>query len=127
MDSNLKTINEIDLSVDSDNEIEELTDKMTFICSQTSNSFYKFKKKVNNIHNLLENNFNNKFENNNFDDHELIEEQIDDLIYDFLKIKEFLKKGRIIKFYKEKKENNKKKELLYARNALAYYGINPTN
>jgi len=127
MDSKLKTIHEMDLSLDSDNEIEELIEKMEYVCNQTSNSFYNLKKKVNNVNILLENNFNSNFVNSNFDHHELIEEQIDNLIYDFSKIKEFIKKGRLIKFYKEKKENNKKKELLYARNALVYYGINPEN
>ena len=96
-----------------DNEIEELDEKMNNNCNETVNKFYKLKKNINTIQNILKYNFNNKFANNNFDDHELIEEQIDHLIYEFSKIKESIKNGRIIKYYKEQKENEKKKELLW--------------
>ena len=123
----LKTIDEVDTNADSDHDLEELQEKMDYICEKTVSYFYNLKKKINNINNILENNFNSKFTNKNFYDHELIEEKFDELIFEYNKVKELMKSGRITRFYKGKKENNKKKELLYARNALAYYGIKINN
>ena len=61
--------------------------------------------------------------NTNFDDQELIEEQIDRLVYQYVKIKEHLKKGREIRIFKEQKEQEKMNELRYARNVLMQLGI----
>lgn len=62
-----------------------------------------------------------------FIEHELLEERMDGLFYRYQKTKELLKKGRLIRLYKEEKEKEKKNELVYARNTLAYYGINVNN
>ena len=66
---------------------------------------------------------NEKRCNTNFDYQELVEEQLDCLIYEYTKVKENLKYGREVKFYMEKKEKEKTNELRYARNLLAHFGI----
>lgn len=62
-----------------------------------------------------------------FIEHELLEERMDALFYRYQKTKELLKKGRLIRYYKEEKEKEKLNELRYARNTLAHYGINVNN
>jgi hypothetical protein len=42
-----------------------------------------------------------------FIEHELLEERMDGLFYRYQKIKELLKKGRLIRHYKEEKETKK--------------------
>lgn len=118
-------ISPINIHVDSDHELEELQEKMNFICDQTAQEFYKLKNQSTRISEILERNFNKSYLNNNFDDQEIIEEQIDKLIYQYAKIKKNLKDGREVRFYIEKKEKQKSNELRYARNLLAHFGIDP--
>ena len=61
--------------------------------------------------------------NTDFDKQEYIEEYLDTLIYEYQTVKELLKKGREIRYHKEKKEKEKDNELRCARNTLSYYGI----
>jgi len=124
--SNLETILEIqsvNIIVDSEHEIDDLNQKMDYICNKTAEEFYKIKIRLEYIGAIFENNFNEKLVNKNFDDHELFEEQMDELFHEYIKIKELIKHGRNIRFYKEKKESEKKKELRCARNELAQHGI----
>jgi hypothetical protein len=58
-----------------------------------------------------------------FIEHELLEERMDGLFYRYQKTKDLLKKGRLLRHYKEEKEQEKRTELRYARNTLAHYGI----
>lgn len=62
-----------------------------------------------------------------FIEHELLEERMDGLFYRYQKTKELLKKGRLIRYYKEQKDKEKTNELRYARNTLAHYGIDINN
>jgi hypothetical protein len=113
--------------IDSDHELEELQEKMNYNSHQTAQEFYKLKTQSFKVSEILEKNFNKFYLNDNFDDQELIEEQIDRLIYQYAKIKENLKKGRDIRFNIEMKETQKSNELRYARNLLAHFGIDPEN
>jgi hypothetical protein len=124
----LQVIPEITLTsvhVDSDYEAEELEEKINYICNQTAQDFYKLKYQSIHVTDILERNFNKSFINISFDDHEVIEEQIDKLMYQYAKIKKNLRDGREVKFYIEKKEKEKSNEIRYARNLLAYFGIKP--
>lgn len=111
-------------NVDSDYELEELREKMNNMNDHSAKEFYKLKAQSCKVTAILEQNFNEKTMNKNFDDHELIEEQIDKLIHQYTKIKENLKNGREVRFYIEKKEKQKVNELRYARNVLLQCGIN---
>lgn len=125
MTTTIYTIPENDNHVDSDHELEELQEKMNNINEQSAQEFHKLKSQSNKITALLEQNFNENFINKNFDEHELIEEQIDKLIYQYTKIKDNLRNGREVRFYIEKKERQKVNELRYARNVLTHLGIYP--
>lgn len=118
-------VSPMNVHVDSDHELEELQEKMTFICNQTAQEFYKLKTQSLRVSDILEKNFNKSYLNNNFDEQELIEEQIDSLIYQYTKIKKNLRDGREVRLYIEKKEKQKSNELRYARNLLAHFGIDP--
>lgn len=115
------------IHMDSDHELKELEEKMNNNCNETAQEFYKLKCQSFKVSETLEKNYNKYYLNNNFDDQELIEEQIDILIYEYAKIKENLKKGRDIRFYIEKRKEQKLNELKYARNLLAHFGIDPEN
>lgn len=119
--------NVVNLYISSDHEIEELQDKMNFICNQISKEFYGLKYQITQVSDILEKNFNKSYLNNNFDDQEIIEEQIDKFIYKYQKIKKNLKDGREVRSYMENKQKQKSNELKYARNLLECLGINPEN
>ena len=115
----------MNVHVDSDQELEELQEKMKHNCDQTAQEFYKLTCQSLKVSDILERNFNKTYLNNNFDHQEVIEEQIDTLIHQYAKIKKKLRDGREIRFYMEKKEQQKSNELRYARNLLAHFGIDP--
>lgn len=123
MAENLNTIHEININVDSEHELEELREKMKYISNQIALEFRKLKKQSINVTEILEKNYNNEFMNNNFDEQELVEEHIDNLLYQYEKVKKYLKYGRDVRFYKEKKEKEKSNEIRYAKNLLAHFGI----
>lgn len=123
--TSISEIENVDLHIDSDHELEEMQEKMNFVCEQTAQEFYKIKAYSQKVTKILEENFNNNFTNKNFNEHELIEEKIDELIFQYAKAKELIRKGREIKFYKEEKEKQIKLHKKLARNALAHYGIQP--
>lgn len=118
-------VSPINVHVDSDHELDELQEKMNYICDQTAQEFYKLTCQSLKVSDILERNFNKTYLNNNFDQQELIEEQIDKLIYQYTQIKKNLRDGREIRLYMEKKEQQKSNELRYARNLLAHFGIEP--
>lgn len=126
MTTNIETIQQVEsinIYADSKHELEELNTKMDYICKQNANEFYKLNMRMAYINSVFENNFNSRTMNTNFDDHELFEEQMDELIYEYNTVKELMKQGRQVKFYKEQKETEKKNELRYARNTMVQCGI----
>ena len=80
-------VSPMNVHVDSDQELEELQEKMKYICDQTAQEFYKLTCQSLKVSDILERNFNKTYLNNNFDHQEIIEEQIDKLIYQYMKIK----------------------------------------
>lgn len=98
-------------------QLYELQEQMSKTRNQIAYEFCYLKKSLENISDILEDNFNEAFINNNFDYQELIEEQFDQLFYKYNKVKELLKKGREIRYYTEIKEKN---------NILSHYTIKST-
>ena len=130
MQHHLEPVSEIvpvELHVDSNHELDEINEKYEYVTDRIAEEFYKLNNMSHIISDILEKNFNSNFMNKNFETHELVEEKLDNLLFKYLQIKELLKKGREIRFYKEQKENEITKEKRFARNALAYYGIKPSN
>jgi uncharacterized membrane protein YheB (UPF0754 family) len=117
----------VELHIDSDHDLDEINEKYEYVTNQIAQEFHKLNNISQNISDILEKNFNSKFMNKNFGTQELIEEQFDNLLFKYLQTKELLKKGREIRFYKEKKEKEIENEKRFARNALAHYGIKPSN
>jgi len=119
-------VSPMNVHVDSCNELEELQEKMNYICDQTAQEFYKLTCETLKVSDMLERNFNKTYLNNNFEQQEMIEHQIDKLICQYFQIKKNLQDGREIRFYMEKKEMQKCNELRYAKNLLASLGIDHT-
>lgn len=119
-------VSPMNVHVDSCNELEELQEKMNYICDQTAQEFYKLTCETLKVSDMLERNFNKTYLNNNFEQQEMIEHQIDKLICQYFQIKKNLQDGREIRFYMEKKETQKCNELRYAKNLLASLGIDHT-
>ena len=101
----------VNLNVNSETELEELDEKMEYISEQISEEFHILNTIVSQVNGILNINFNNKFMNTDFDKQEYIEEYLDTLIYEYQTVKELLKKGREIRYNKEKKEKQKDNEL----------------
>jgi len=119
-------VSPMNIHVDSCNELEELQEKMNYICDQTAQEFYKLTCETLKVSDMLERNFNKTYLNNNFEQQEMIEHQVDKLISQYFQIKKNLQDGREIRFYMEKKEMQKCNELRYAKNLLASLGIDHT-
>jgi len=98
----------------------ELDEKMEYISEQISQEFHVLNNIVSQVNSILDINFNNKFMNTNFDKHEHIELYFDTLLHEYQTVKELLKKGREIRYTKEKKEKEKDNEIRFARNTLAH-------
>lgn len=101
----------VNLNVNSETELEELDEKMEYIGEVISEEFHILNNIVSQINGILNVNFNNKFMNTDFDKHEHIELYFDTLIHEYQTTKELLKKGRAIRYNKEKKEKEKYNEL----------------
>lgn len=113
----------VNLIINQETRLEELNDKMEYISNQIAQEYFILNTKVSQVNNILNINYNNKFMNTDFEKQEYIEEYFDNLIYEFERVKELLKKGREIRYFKEKKEKEKDNEIRCARNTLAHYGI----
>lgn len=118
--TNLQTITEIDMNVNSENDLTELEEKMNYITNKIATDLHGLIHNVNCIKFILESNELNI----DFEKQEYIEEYFDKFVYQYTKIKDYFKKGREIRCYKEKKEQEKMNELRYARNVLMQLGIN---
>ena len=101
----------VNLNVNSETELDELDEKMEYVSEQISEEFHILNTIVSQVNGILNINFNNKFMNTDFDKQEYIEEYLDTLIYEYQTVKELLKKGREIRYNKEKKEKQKDNEL----------------
>ena len=108
-----------------EHELEELQEEMNSVSVKIAKEFNDLKSQALNVVDILEKNYNENCSNTNFDDQELVEEQLDILIHEYGKIKASLRYGREVRFYMEKKEQQKSNELRYARNVLAHLGIEP--
>jgi hypothetical protein len=115
--------NPVNLNINSETELEELDEKMEYISEQISEEFHILNTIVSQVNGILNINFNNKFMNTDFDKQEYIEEYLDTLIYEYQTVKELLKKGREIRYNKEKKEKQKDNEVRGSRNTLKYCEI----
>ena len=113
----------VNLNVNSETELEELDEKMEYVSEQISEEFHVLNTIVSQVNGILNINFNNKFMNTDFDKQEYIEEYLDTLIYEYQTVKELLKKGREIRYNKEKKEKQKDNEIRCVRATLKYCGI----
>lgn len=127
MQRKLNTINEDEQSnmvVNfSGNELDFLQSEMLLISNKIAQELYTLKSYSFSANHILHCNFNTTFMNTNFEEQELIEEQLDRFVHQYTKIKENFKKGREIRYHKEQKEKEKMNELRYARNVLAQLGI----
>ena len=108
----------VNLNVNSETELDELDEKMEYVSEQISEEFHILNTIVSQVNGILNINFNNKFMNTDFDKQEYIEEYLDTLIYEYQTVKELLKKGREIRYNKEKKEKQKDNELRGSRATL---------
>jgi hypothetical protein len=113
----------VNLTVNSETELEELDEKMEYIGELIAEEFHILNNIVSQVNGILNVNFNNKFMNTNFDKHEHVELYFDTLIHEYQTVKELLAKGRAIRYNKEKKEKEKYNELRCARNTLSQYEI----
>ena len=98
--------------VNQNDTLEELTEIMKEICATVGEQFYKFIFDFKKTEELLEKNYhknensNGYHMNKNFEDIELLEENLDNLFYKFKKIKAEIANARLASHYIE----NKKRE-----------------
>lgn len=85
-----------------EDNLDDLNEKMNYLTHTIGHDLIKLKKNINKVAILFDN--INKMQINDFDNQEYIEEQLDSMIYEYAKIKQYLKKGRTIRYYKVKKE-----------------------
>ena len=81
--------------------------EMKKMCDEIAEEFYKFKKSFNMNNQILQSNYKvdengKKILNNNFDNIELIEENLDELYYSYYKIKKRISQARSINLLIEK-------------------------
>ena len=102
-DFHLPNINNNNASILS-NEREKEMKKM---CDEIAEEFFKFRKNFTMSNQILQSNYKvdengNKILNNNFDNIELIEENLDELYYSYYKIKKRISQARSINLLIEK-------------------------
>jgi hypothetical protein len=90
-----------------DNE-EELRQIMKEICVTIGENLYKFKSEFKKSEQILQQNYyknenNEYYMNSNFEEIELIEENLDKLFYNFYEIKKEITKARLVNHYIEMK------------------------
>lgn len=81
--------------------------EMQKICHEIAEEFFKFRKNFNMSNQILQSNYKvdengNKVLNNNFDNIELIEENLDELYYSYYKIKKQISQARSLNLFIEK-------------------------
>jgi len=105
--------------VNKETGLDELSEKMKYISQEIAQEYFGLKNIVSQVNIVLNINYNNKFINTDFDNEEYIEENLDRLVHEYKTVKELLKRGREIRYYKELKE----RENRCARNASVNYEI----
>ena len=115
----------VNLDVNSETELEELDEKMKYISQQIAEEFHILNNIVSKTNSVLNINYNNNFMNKNFDQQENIEWYLDSLVHEYQNVKKLLKKGREIRYHKEKKEKEKEKysDIRCKQNTLSNYEI----
>ena len=98
-------------NINNENLLNEREKAMEQKCNDIAESFFKFKNRINISNIILQSNYKvdengNKILNNNFDNIELIEENLDELFYAYQLIKEKIEDTR--KDYLEIQKLNKK-------------------
>ncbi len=122
----LPTIYENECIDYSDLSYKMLNEHMDENVNNLNKDFKNILQKMKDITTMFEklySNNNSNVDGFSFLEHELFEDRMDGLFYKYQRTKELLKKGRLIRCYKEEKEREKLNELRYARNTLAQYGI----
>jgi hypothetical protein len=90
---------------------KDLTENMRLLCRDIGNDLNKFNVKVIAVENIINNGFNKSYDCvNNFDEMELIEEKMDEMLYYYQFIKVKFKKGRLIREKIEERETEPEKE-----------------
>ncbi len=117
--TNINKMENIDLHIDSDYSLEEMNEKYDYVKSKISKEFIRLQKHSEKLSNLLQINCSC------FEEQELIEEQMDKFMYEYIKCKELFRHGREIRIYKESKEIELDNQKKFARNVLIHYGIDP--
>ena len=85
----------------------ELYENMYALCRTIGNDLVKFNVNVIEVEDIINNGFNKTIDCvMNFGEMELIEEKMDEMIYNYQFIKEKFRKGRIIREKIEEKNNN---------------------
>jgi hypothetical protein len=92
------------LQLDEEDKLEE---KLHDISKKIEEELYKLRYIVKIIDNTLDVNYDSNNKEINFDNQELIEEQFDNLLFEYAMVKELFKKGREIRYYKENNIINK--------------------
>lgn len=103
--SSYQNINYLDVSPNDDLNI--LQTKINLLNEKISQEFYKLKNSSKSVTNVMENNYNIYNMNKDFNKHESVEEYVDAFIYKYGKIKELMKIGRELRYYKEEKIKSK--------------------
>lgn len=118
----LEQITEINLQIDSDDEVEELNSKLTYITECIAREMSRLKQYSEHVCSEL----HTSTSTTSFEEQELIEEQLDIFVHEYNKVKQLLKQGREIRLHKEAKEKELTNQKRFARNLLAQYGLNPS-
>ena len=85
----------------------ELYENMYALCCTIGNDLVKFNVNVIEVEDIINNGFNKSADCViNFDELELIEEKMDEMIYCYQFIKEKFRKGRVLREKIEEKQNN---------------------
>ena len=85
----------------------ELDENMRALCRNIQKDLIKFNAFVINVENIINNGFNKSTDCLiNFDEMELIEEKMDEMIYYYQYIKDKFRKGRVLREKIEENQNN---------------------
>ncbi len=116
--------NDDQIIINENDSEQELMEIMKELCSTIGENLYKFKSDFQKTEQKLQKNYyknenNQYFMNSNFEEIELIEENLDNLFHKFKEIKKDIGKARLTKHYIENKLNDNLSGMAsYQRNIL---------
>lgn len=96
--------------------LEEIDQKMDHVTNSISSELTRLKSHLHVLSQL-------PTHSTQFEEQELMEEYIDDFVYEYTKCKELFKHGREIRIHKELKEQELHNQKRFARNVLLQHGI----